>query len=90
MHGCAPSHFGFLDDDIVFMNDWGFSLEDVAIPVEIWYGDLDLMVPPTHGHYLSTHIPGARAVHYPSDGHVSIVTNHQAELMDHLADLLSL
>lgn len=73
-------YFGFIDDDQAFMSDWGFDLRDISTPTNIWFGDHDLMVPPTHGAYLSAHVPGAVAVHRPDEGHVSLVSNHQDEL----------
>lgn len=86
-HGLVPGHYGFLDDDKIFVGDWGFSLADVAGPVEVWYGDEDLMVPPSHGRYLVGAIAGATEFHQPSDGHISIVTDFQEPLFDRLVAL---
>ena len=83
-HGCGTSHLGFLDDDQLFLRDWGFELSGIAVPTDVWFGGTDLMVPPTHGHFLVGAIAGATAFHYPQDGHVSIVTNHQGELFDRI------
>ncbi len=73
-------HYGFLDDDQTFVHDWGFALSDITVPTALWFGDEDLMVPPTHAKYLLDHIPGATAFHQPAEGHVSIVSRFQDEL----------
>jgi pimeloyl-ACP methyl ester carboxylesterase len=86
-HGLAPGYFGFLDDDQVFMNDWGFPLSRVDGPVDVWFAGEDLMVPATHGRFLADQIVGARPIFLAADGHISLVTNYQAELFDRLDEL---
>jgi pimeloyl-ACP methyl ester carboxylesterase len=81
-------HFGFIDDDQVFMHDWGFDPASIQIPVEVWYGNHDLMVPPTHGDHLSSTIPGAVRFHQPHDGHISVVANHREHLFDQVGSYL--
>ncbi|HVB19517.1 MAG TPA: alpha/beta fold hydrolase [Acidimicrobiales bacterium] len=71
---------GYFDDDHAFMNPWGFSVTDAAAPVEIWFGDDDLMVPASHGRWLAANLPGARERFFASEGHVSLIVNHLDEL----------
>ncbi len=73
-------YFGFLDDDRAFFTPWGFDVSAITVPVMIWYGDHDLMVPPTHGQWLIDHVPTAIKEHKPADGHVSLLTNHEDDL----------
>jgi pimeloyl-ACP methyl ester carboxylesterase len=84
VHGLSSSHYGFLDDDLLFMADWGFALGDITAPVEVWYGDEDLMVPPSHGTFLASRIKDVVVFQQPDDGHISLVTDHQSTLFDHL------
>ena len=43
---------GFFDDDEAMMHEWGFDPTSITVPVAVWFGNHDLMVPPTHGEWL--------------------------------------
>lgn len=63
---------GWFDDDIAFINDWGFNLNDIKHPVSIWQGSQDLMVPTAHGDWLANHVPNSTAHLLDGHGHLSI------------------
>ena len=63
---------GWLDDDLAFVSDWGFSLDEITTPVIAWQGERDLMVPFAHGQWLASHVPGVTAHLLPGEGHLSI------------------
>jgi pimeloyl-ACP methyl ester carboxylesterase len=65
---------GWRDDDLAFVHDWGMPL-DIGVPVSIWLGDEDRMVPRSHGEWLARHIPGSRLHRRPSEGHMSLFVN---------------
>lgn len=50
---------GVVDDYRVFGSPWGFDLADLTVPVRIWQGDADELVPPVWGERLAAAIPGA-------------------------------
>jgi pimeloyl-ACP methyl ester carboxylesterase len=79
---------GWRDDDLAFVTDWGFTMADAGAgaPVAVWQGDQDMMVPWSHGHWLATHIPGARAHLMPGEGHMTLVHSFGA-ILDDLLDL---
>ena len=87
-HAFALGVWGFYDDDRAFFSPWGFDPGDLAVPVSVWYGDQDLMVPATHGAWLSARIPGVRVHHVSEEGHISIVSNHLEELGNEIAAVL--
>ena len=75
-----------IDDDLAFVEPWGFDLASIDVPVTVWQGSADLMVPFAHGEWLAAHVPGAQARLLDGDGHLSIVVGRAAEIVD---DLLS-
>jgi pimeloyl-ACP methyl ester carboxylesterase len=79
---------GWLDDDIAFISDWGFPIEQAgAVPVAVWQGDEDRMVPFDHGAWLAAHIPGARAHLAPGEGHLTLAARLFGAVLDDLLDL---
>ena len=43
------------------MKAWGFDVAGIDVPVSIWQGGDDLMVPGAHGRWLAEHVAGAEA-----------------------------
>lgn len=66
---------GWRDDDLAFVTDWGFALDAIKVPVTIWQGDQDAMVPFGHGQWLASHIPAARARLVGGEGHLSLLAS---------------
>lgn len=83
--GAAPGPAGWVDDDLAFARPWGFGLGTVGVPVTVWQGDLDLMVPHGHGRWLAAHVPGADLRFLPGHGHVSLVTDALPQVFAWLA-----
>ena len=77
---------GYIDDSLLFCKDWGFRTENIKIPVTIWQGDLDLMVPFKHAEWLIKNIPKARSKLQYGHGHISLIAEKKNEIID---DLLS-
>ena len=72
--GLATGTDGWLDDDLAFVGDWGFSLADVRVPVLVMAGAHDLMVPLGHATWLAHHVPGATTMIDDAAGHLSLLT----------------
>lgn len=60
---------------------WGFSLQEVGMPVHIWHGEQDELIPVAQAQIMANTLPGARATFYPNEGHVSLIMNHYDELL---------
>jgi len=75
---------GWVDDDVAFTQPWGFDVEQIRVPVTVWQGDLDLMVPFAHGGWLVDHIPDAQAAMAPGHGHISLGVTHRDAILANL------
>lgn len=62
---------GWVDDDLAFVTPWGFTVAEIAVPVEIRYGASDVLVPAAHGAWLAAHVPGATVTVDEHAGHLS-------------------
>jgi pimeloyl-ACP methyl ester carboxylesterase len=71
---------GWIDDDLAFTRPWGFDPADITIPVQIWHGDLDVLVPVAHSVWLADRIPGATFTRDPGAGHLGALDAHPAVL----------
>jgi pimeloyl-ACP methyl ester carboxylesterase len=49
---------GWADDDLAFVQPWGFDVAEIPVPVLIRYGLTDVLVPPAHGEWLAANVPG--------------------------------
>jgi pimeloyl-ACP methyl ester carboxylesterase len=49
---------GWVDDDLAFMQPWGFDVDAISVPVLVRYGRTDVLVPPAHGDWLAANVPG--------------------------------
>jgi pimeloyl-ACP methyl ester carboxylesterase len=63
---------GWWDDGAAHLTNWGFDLRDIRVPVKIWHGRQDRMVPVQHGQWLAANVPGAEADISDHDGHQTI------------------
>jgi pimeloyl-ACP methyl ester carboxylesterase len=75
---------GWLDDDLAFTSRWGFSLTEISVPVVLWQGSADLMVPFSHGQWLASQLPGASAHLEEGEGHLSVGLGALDRMLDQL------
>jgi pimeloyl-ACP methyl ester carboxylesterase len=87
--GLEPGLGGWFDDDMAFIDSWGFDPGAITVPVLVWQGEQDKMVPPDHGRWLGDHVAGASARIFPEEGHITLTVNRIGEvhtwLREHLA-----
>jgi pimeloyl-ACP methyl ester carboxylesterase len=81
-----PGAWGYVQDIRVLARPWGFSLEDIPVPVQLWHGDEDRVIPMHHGRYLASVIPGATLRICPGEGHM-LMWSHLAEIVSAAAGM---
>lgn len=82
----AQGFVGWRDDDLALVRPWGFSVRDITVPVAVWQGTEDMMVPAAHARWLIANVPTAQGHIVEGEGHVSL----RARMPDILEDLLVL
>jgi pimeloyl-ACP methyl ester carboxylesterase len=71
---------GYAHDIQLLARPWGFALERIRVPVDLWHGDADAVIPPQHSRYLASVIPGARLHMCPGEAHL-LIWNHLQEVL---------
>ena len=61
----------------LFSRPWGFNIEEIKIPVQLWHGEADVIVPVRLGRYLADHIPCCQANIIPRAGHLWIFEGYK-------------
>lgn len=85
----ANGFTGWIDDDMAFIEKWGFELANINKPVFLWQGDQDLMVPHAHGQWLAKHISGANLTFVPGHGHLSLLVEYRNEILEQAQQVLT-
>jgi pimeloyl-ACP methyl ester carboxylesterase len=72
----------------IFMDPWGFRLEDIHCPnLYLWHGELDTNVPIAKARHMAEVIPGCQSYFFPNDGHYSLPLNRLTDIMTTLTSL---
>ena len=78
------SSWGWFDDDMAMIRPWGFDLASIRVPVHVWQGRHDRMVPFAHGKWLAAHVPTAIPHLFEELGHLTIVVDSMGSILDEL------
>lgn len=65
----------------LYVKDWGFPLEEITSPIELWYGADDKMAPKYRGIYYNNILPNAELHVLENEGHFSLIRNHLEEIL---------
>ena len=60
---------GIYDEALVLARPWGFDPRDITVPVHVWHGELDDVVPVAMGRHIARAVPLSRSTFYPYEGH---------------------
>jgi len=78
--------FGPSEDVLLYVQPWGFSLEDIEIPVYLWQGEDDVNAPLAMGQYMAHVIPACRAKFFPKMAHLSVIIKKAEEALQTITD----
>jgi pimeloyl-ACP methyl ester carboxylesterase len=79
-------YWGWFDDDLVFARPWGFDLASIRVPIHVWQGRHDRMVPYGHGEWLAAHIPTAHPHLSDDHGHLTLLVDSMREIIGELVE----
>jgi pimeloyl-ACP methyl ester carboxylesterase len=68
-------------DGLLLAKSWGFHLQDIRLPVHLWHGEKDIIVPCAMGRYLAQAIPRCQTTFSPQDGHFSLPYTRMREIL---------
>lgn len=74
---------GIIREIVQLMHDWGFDLNEIEIPVDIWHGDSDRHVPLVLSKRFNEHLKDTNNFIREGQGHFMFYT-HWEEIVDHL------
>jgi pimeloyl-ACP methyl ester carboxylesterase len=84
----APGPAALIDDDLAYVNPWGFDPATITAPVLLAHGTADLVVPSAHSEWLASRLPGAELRLAPGEGHISVLPAIAVPALEWLASRL--
>jgi pimeloyl-ACP methyl ester carboxylesterase len=78
--GFARGPLGWFDDSWALSTPWGFELGEVAVPVHMWYGELDRNVPIKAARAMASKLRVASFEVIPGAGHLGWLTHEERVL----------
>ncbi|MGA5560957.1 alpha/beta fold hydrolase [Streptomyces platensis] len=66
--GFAQGAAGYARDTVLAMRRWPFALDEITVPVDVWYGEEDTSHSPDNGALLAARVPGAHHHLVPGAG----------------------
>lgn len=68
---------------IVLNRPWGLRLDTIKLPVYLWHGEADTLVPPQMGRYLAQALPNCHPTYIAGAGHL-LVFHHWRAMLEQL------
>jgi pimeloyl-ACP methyl ester carboxylesterase len=70
----------------VYTSPWRFAFEEIKVPVYLWHGERDTIVPSAMARGVAARIPRCRTTFFPEDGHYSILFDRKDQILETLLD----
>lgn len=81
--GIGRSVQGALSDTGIYARDWQVPLGEITVPVDLWHGSEDSLIP-LHALAPLEAVPGLRLHVVPGEGHYSLAIRHAARILEQL------
>ena len=75
---------GCIQDYRIFGDPWGFALEEIRVPVQIWEGSEDHTGPPGYREFHHRQIAGSTVTVVRGEGHLSLLPRQASAIFDAL------
>jgi pimeloyl-ACP methyl ester carboxylesterase len=72
---------GILQDMQIYSHPWGFDLEKIEATLHIWHGEMDQVVPVSHGRYVTAHVADSDSRFFSHEAHFSVPINYIKEML---------
>jgi pimeloyl-ACP methyl ester carboxylesterase len=82
--GLSQGPDGFIDDNLSDVKPWGVDLNWIKVPIQLWHGMDDHIVPLPHAKWLAAHVPHAEIHLEPGEGHISLFARRIPEVQEWL------
>ena len=83
--GFVQGAAGYARDTVLAMGRWPLALNEITVPVDLWYGEQDISHSPDNGALLASRIPGADHRLVPGTGGALLWT-HAASILTALLE----
>jgi pimeloyl-ACP methyl ester carboxylesterase len=67
-------------DDVRALAGWDFELDQIRVPIHLWHGNLDKVIPLSHARHLASVIPKVTLTICPGEGHM-LMWNHLPQIL---------
>jgi pimeloyl-ACP methyl ester carboxylesterase len=73
---------GYVNDVEALARPWPFDPARIEAHVDLWHGDADTVIPPSHSRYLARVLPHATLHICPGEGHMLLWSHVEEVLLD--------
>lgn len=72
---------GLAHDDVLEAQPWGFRLDEISVPIEMWHGTQDHPAPTAAARRLAAVLPHPTTHFVPDQGHLLVTTDHIRDIL---------
>jgi pimeloyl-ACP methyl ester carboxylesterase len=85
LRDALQTYDGYARDNVAWGAEWDIDPGLLTVPTYLWYGEIDRLVPVSHGHWFANRIPDSTLVIRPGAGHGTTIFTHFENMLSQLA-----